>query len=85
MADADLNQRRELLKHAEFFIDAVAGYHADFVLFPEYMSAPLIGLFNDKNPPDAIRALAGFTSENPEWFTGNGHVLQHQYYCWFHA
>ena len=53
----------ELLKHAEFFIDAVAGYHADFVLFPEYMSAPLMGLFNDKHPPDAIRALAGFTSE----------------------
>ena len=53
----------ELLKHAEFFIDAVSGYHADFVLFPEYMSAPLMGLFNDKHPPDAIRALAGFSSE----------------------
>ncbi len=53
----------ELLKHAEFFIDAVAGYNADFVLFPEYMSAPLMGLFNDKNPADAIRALAGFSRE----------------------
>ncbi len=51
----------ELLKHAEFFIDAVSGYHADFVLFPEYMSAPLMGLFNDKHPPDAIRALASFS------------------------
>lgn len=58
-----LTSVEELLKHAEFFIDAVAGYRADFVLFPEYMSAPLMGLFNDKNPPDAIRALAGFTSE----------------------
>jgi predicted amidohydrolase/GNAT superfamily N-acetyltransferase len=53
----------ELLKHAEFFIDAVAGYNADFMLFPEHISAPLIGLFNDKNPADAIRALAGFSSE----------------------
>ncbi|MDO9139536.1 MAG: carbon-nitrogen hydrolase family protein, partial [Methylobacter sp.] len=58
-----LSNVEELLKHAEFFIDAVAGYHADFVLFPEYMSAPLMGLFNDKSPPDAIRALAGFSSE----------------------
>jgi len=58
-----LTSVEELLKHAEFFIDAVSGYQADFVLFPEYMSAPLMGLFNDKNPPDAIRALAGFTSE----------------------
>ncbi|MGR9051728.1 MAG: GNAT family N-acetyltransferase [Gammaproteobacteria bacterium] len=58
-----LNSVEELLKHAEFFIDAVAGYQADFVLFPEYMSAPLMGLFNDKSPSDAIRALAGFSSE----------------------
>ena len=58
-----LTSVEELLKHAEFFIDAVSGYQSDFVLFPEYMSAPLMGLFNDKNPPDAIRALAGFTSE----------------------
>lgn len=58
-----LSSVKELLHHAEFFIDAVAGYHADFVLFPEYISAPLMGLFNDKNPADAIRMLAGFSSE----------------------
>jgi predicted amidohydrolase/GNAT superfamily N-acetyltransferase len=58
-----LSSVEELLKHAEFFIDAVSGYHADFVLFPEYMSAPLMWLFNDKNPPDAIRALAGYSRE----------------------
>ncbi|MGR8934682.1 MAG: GNAT family N-acetyltransferase [Gammaproteobacteria bacterium] len=58
-----LGSVEELLKHAEFFIDAVAGYHADFVLFPEYMSAPLIGRFNDKNPADAIRALAGYSRD----------------------
>lgn len=58
-----LTSVEELLKHAEFFIDAVAGYQADFVLFPEYISAPLMGLFNDKSPPDAIRALASFSSE----------------------
>ena len=58
-----LSSVSDLLHHAEFFIDAVAGYHADFVLFPEYISAPLMGLFNDKNPADAIRMLAGYSSE----------------------
>lgn len=58
-----LSTVEELLQHAEFFIDAVAGYNADFVLFPEYISAPLMGLFNDKNPADAIRALAGFSGQ----------------------
>ncbi|TAN53330.1 MAG: GNAT family N-acetyltransferase [Methylococcaceae bacterium] len=58
-----LSSVEELLRHAEFFIDAVAGYNADFVLFPEYMSAPLMGLFNDKHPADAIRALAGFSRD----------------------
>jgi predicted amidohydrolase len=53
----------KLLKHAEFFVDAVSSYHADFVLFPEYMSAPLMALFDKKTPPDAIRALAGFSDE----------------------
>jgi predicted amidohydrolase/GNAT superfamily N-acetyltransferase len=53
----------ELLQQIEFFVDAVAGYNADFVLFPEYISAPLMGLFNDKSPPDAIRSLAGFSRE----------------------
>lgn len=58
-----LRSVEELLQHAEFFIDAVAGYNADFVLFPEYVSASLMGLFNDKSPADAIRALAGFSRD----------------------
>lgn len=58
-----LGSVEELLKHAEFFIDAVAGYNADFVLFPEYISAPLMSLFDNKNPADAIRALAGFSRD----------------------
>lgn len=59
----NLSSVEELLKHAEFFIDALAGYNTDFILFPEYISAPLMGLFNEKNPPDAIRALAGFSRD----------------------
>src|SRR5690606_8155633 len=33
----------ELMTQAEFFVDALAGYQADFALFPEYFNAPLMG------------------------------------------
>lgn len=35
-----LTRVEELLKHAEFFVDALSSYHCDFALFPEYISAP---------------------------------------------
>jgi predicted amidohydrolase/ribosomal protein S18 acetylase RimI-like enzyme len=50
-------------EHVEFFIDTVSGYQADFVCFPEYLSAPLMAPFNQDGPPAAIRKLAGFTAE----------------------
>ena len=48
----------EMLKQVEFFVDAVAGYQADFVLFPEFCDAPLMAQFNQENPAQAIRDLA---------------------------
>lgn len=51
----------ELGQQLEFFIDAVSGYEADFVLLPEYWNAPLMAPFNQEDPPEAIRRLAGFT------------------------
>lgn len=50
-----------LLKQIEFFIDAVAGYNADFVLFPEFFNIPLMAKYNSERPADAIRSLAQFT------------------------
>lgn len=50
-----------LMEQAEYFVDAVAGYNADFVLFPEFFSAPLMAGLGDKNPAEAIRALTEFT------------------------
>lgn len=47
----------------EFFVDAVSGYKADFVLLPEYWNAPLMAEFNQEDPPEAIRGLAGYTDE----------------------
>jgi len=52
----------ELLTQVEYFIDAVSDYKSDFVLFPEFFNAPLIGLSPDQsNQTEAIRFLASFT------------------------
>lgn len=49
----------------EYFVDVVAGYNADFVLFPEYFNAPLMPLAfsggEDRTDADAIRDLSTFT------------------------
>lgn len=51
----------ELMRHAEFFIDALAGYRSDFALFPEFFNAPLMSMFNQGNPAEAMRGIAQFT------------------------
>ena len=53
----------DFLTQVEFFVDALAGYHADFALFPEFFSAPLLAQFQDRGPAEAMRSLAGFTEE----------------------
>ncbi len=50
-----------LCEQIEFFIDTVAGYKADFVLFPELFNAPLMAEFNHLSQPEAIRKLAEYT------------------------
>lgn len=55
--------------NAEFFIDAVSGYKADFCVFPEYVNAPLMAPFNDYGPAKSIRMLAEKTEEIREFFT----------------
>ena len=51
----------ELMQQAEYFIDAVSGYRADFALFPEFFNAPLMSEYNHLSEPDAIRQLATYT------------------------
>lgn len=58
----------ELFEHAEFFVDAVAGYKSDFALFPEFFNAPLMAGYNHLSEADAIRKLAGFTEEIKDKF-----------------
>ncbi len=51
----------ELIEQAEFFVDAVSGYKADFVLFPEFFNAPLMAAYNDMMVSEAVRELATYT------------------------
>ncbi|MBA3036712.1 MAG: GNAT family N-acetyltransferase [Desulfobacterium sp.] len=57
------NDLDEFLQQAEFFVDAVAGYNSDLVLFPELINAPLLKNFNQENPAEAMRSLAEYTDE----------------------
>nr|WP_298993035.1 bifunctional GNAT family N-acetyltransferase/carbon-nitrogen hydrolase family protein [uncultured Polaribacter sp.] len=51
----------ELMQQAEYFIDAVSAYRADFALFPEFFNAPLMADHNHLPESEAIRELAKFT------------------------
>lgn len=53
----------ELMQQAEYFVDAVSGYRADFALFPEFFNAPLMSEYNHLSEPEAIRKLATFTED----------------------
>ncbi|MBN2964241.1 GNAT family N-acetyltransferase [Sulfurospirillum sp. T05] len=53
----------EFLDQVEFFVDAMAGYQSDFVLFPEFFNAPLMALHPEESPEAAIRTVASYTDE----------------------
>ena len=54
------------LNQVEYFVDSMADYQADFVLFPEFFNAPLMGMGNQHNQFDAIRFLATFADRSVE-------------------
>ncbi len=51
----------EMLQQVEYFVDAVAGYQTDIVLFPEFFNGPLMAQFSQRNTAEAVRQLAEFT------------------------
>ncbi|MCH1413877.1 MAG: bifunctional GNAT family N-acetyltransferase/carbon-nitrogen hydrolase family protein [Glaciecola sp.] len=53
----------ELLKQVEYFVDTVSDYQSDFILFPEFFNAPLMGLGPQTNQTEAIRHLAEYTEQ----------------------
>lgn len=58
----------DLTEQIEYFVDAVSGYRADFLLFPEYVNAPLMAAYNHLSEPDAIRELASYTDRLRDTF-----------------
>lgn len=58
----------ELFTQVEYFVDAVASYKSDFILFPEFFNAPLMADYNHLSEADAIRKLAEFTDDIRERF-----------------
>jgi predicted amidohydrolase/GNAT superfamily N-acetyltransferase len=51
-----------LLAQVEFFVDSLSDYQSDFILFPEFFSAPLMGLGDpDRKPTEMVRDLAAHT------------------------
>ncbi|MCA1779664.1 MAG: GNAT family N-acetyltransferase, partial [Xanthomonadaceae bacterium] len=53
----------DLYGQIEYFVDAVSGYQADVVLFPEFFNGPMMAPWNDQGPAEAVRQLAGFTED----------------------
>jgi predicted amidohydrolase len=56
-------------EQAAFFLEAMAGYRADFVCFPEYVNAPLMAPWKKAGAPAAIRHLAELTAPTRDFFS----------------
>ena len=63
------NNFEELMQQAEYFVDAVSGYRADFALFPEFFNAPLMAENNHLPESEAIRELAKHTADIVQKFS----------------
>ncbi|MCB1206538.1 MAG: carbon-nitrogen hydrolase family protein [Verrucomicrobiae bacterium] len=59
----------EFFEHASFFLEAMAGYGADFVCFPEYVNAPLMAPWKTEGATAAIRNLAELTAPTLDFFS----------------
>jgi predicted amidohydrolase len=59
----------EFLDRAAFYLEALAGYGADFACFPEYVNAPLMAPWKAEGARAAIRRLAERTPETLAFFS----------------
>lgn len=55
-----------ILDQAEYFVDTVSDYESDFILFPEFINAPLLVKFNEMNQAESMRELARYTEQTLE-------------------
>ena len=59
----------ELFVQAEYFIDSIAAYKADFALLPEYFNAPLMAQFKNMNEAEVMRAMSPYTEQIADKFS----------------
>jgi predicted amidohydrolase/GNAT superfamily N-acetyltransferase len=59
----------DLFQQAEYFIDSISSYKADFAVFPEFFNGPLLAEFNAMSEAEAMRALAQYTDEIVKTFS----------------
>ncbi len=63
------NSIEELFQQAEYFVDAISSYKADFAVFPEYFNGPLMAEFEGMSEAEAIRAMSQYTGLIVEKFS----------------
>ena len=63
-------------QQVKYFAEVAAGYGADFVLFPELLTAQLMSYIDVKTPVEAIRKLTEYTGRVDELFQGLACDLQ---------
>lgn len=59
----------EMFQQAEYFIDSISNYKADFAVFPEYFNGPLMAEFDEMTESDAMRAVAQYTQAIADKFS----------------
>lgn len=59
----------EMMQQVEYFVDTVSDYQSDFIVFPEFFNAPLMGLQEHNSQTEAIRFLASYTEQFREEMT----------------
>ena len=60
----------DFAQQVTFFVDAAAGYKADFVVFPEILTLQLLSYLPHRAPGQAVRQLAELTGEVLDLFQG---------------
>jgi len=60
----------EFKQMVEYYVDVVADYHCDFVLFPELFTLQLLSIENEEIPPhEAIMKMTSYTKELKTFFS----------------
>lgn len=59
----NVNSVESMFEYAEFFVDAISSYKADFILFPELFMVPLMAEFNELGTSQAIRKLSQYSED----------------------